>query len=100
MRRVVVTGLGMVTPLGCGVEHTWQRLVTGQSGVRRVERFDVSDLPARIAGQIPLGDGSSVTLPVIEHFFLGSLPRGTEVDKAVALDASGNEVAERPLQSS
>jgi 3-oxoacyl-[acyl-carrier-protein] synthase II len=61
MRRVVVTGLGMVTPLGCGVEHTWQRLVAGQSGVTRVERFDVSDLPARIAGQIPRGDGSSGT---------------------------------------
>ena len=59
MRRVVVTGLGMVTPLGCGVEHTWQRLIAGQSGVTRVERFDVSDLPARIAGQIPRGDGSS-----------------------------------------
>ncbi len=58
MRRVVVTGLGMVTPLGCGVEHTWQRLVAGQSGVTRVERFEVSDLPARIAGQIPRGDGS------------------------------------------
>jgi 3-oxoacyl-[acyl-carrier-protein] synthase II len=61
MRRVVVTGLGMVTPLGCGVEHTWQRLIAGQSGIARVERFDVSDLPARIAGQIPRGDGSSGT---------------------------------------
>ena len=61
MRRVVVTGLGMVTPLGCGVEHTWQRLIAGQSGVTRVERFEVSDLPARIAGQIPRGDGSSGT---------------------------------------
>jgi 3-oxoacyl-[acyl-carrier-protein] synthase II len=61
MRRVVVTGLGMVTPLGCGVEQTWQRLIAGQSGVTRVERFDVSDLPARIAGQIPRGDGSSGT---------------------------------------
>jgi len=61
MRRVVVTGLGMVTPLGCGVEHTWQRLTAGQSGVTRVERFDVSDLPARIAGQIPRGDGSGGT---------------------------------------
>src|SRR5262244_475984 len=61
MRRVVVTGLGMVTPLGCGVEHTWQRLTGGQSGVTRVERFDVSDLPARIAGQIPRGDGSDGT---------------------------------------
>jgi len=61
MRRVVVTGLGMVTPLGCGVEHTWQRLIAGQSGVTRVERIDVSDLPARIAGQIPRGDGSAGT---------------------------------------
>ncbi|HYW60065.1 MAG TPA: beta-ketoacyl-ACP synthase II [Xanthobacteraceae bacterium] len=61
MRRVVVTGLGMVTPLGCGVEHTWQRLTAGQSGVARVERFDVSDLPARIAGQVPRGDGSEGT---------------------------------------
>jgi 3-oxoacyl-[acyl-carrier-protein] synthase II len=51
----------MVTPLGCGVEHTWQRLVAGQSGVAGVERFEVSDLPARIAGQIPRGDGSSGT---------------------------------------
>ena len=61
MRRVVVTGLGMVTPLGCGVEHTWQRLIAGQSGVTRVERIDVSDLPSRIAGQIPHGDGSNGT---------------------------------------
>src|SRR6478672_8843155 len=61
MRRVVVTGLGMVTPLGCGVEHTWQRLIAGQSGVTHVGRFDVSDLPARIAGQIPRGDGSAGT---------------------------------------
>jgi 3-oxoacyl-[acyl-carrier-protein] synthase II len=61
MRRVVVTGLGMVTPLGCGVEHTWQRLIAGQSGITRVERIDVSDLPARIAGQIPRGDGSNGT---------------------------------------
>jgi 3-oxoacyl-[acyl-carrier-protein] synthase II len=61
MRRVVVTGLGMVTPLGCGVEHTWQRLIAGQSGVSHVTRFEVSDLPARIAGQIPRGDGSGGT---------------------------------------
>ena len=61
MRRVVVTGLGMVTPLGCGVEHTWQRLIAGQSGVTHVTRFEVSDLPARIAGQVPRGDGSGGT---------------------------------------
>jgi 3-oxoacyl-[acyl-carrier-protein] synthase II len=45
MRRVVVTGLGMVTPLGCGVEHTWRRLTAGQSGVTHVGRFDVSICP-------------------------------------------------------
>ncbi|MEA2935853.1 MAG: 3-oxoacyl-[acyl-carrier-protein] synthase [Variibacter sp.] len=61
MRRVVVTGLGMVTPLGCGVEANWQRLLAGESGVTRVERFEVSDLPAKIAGQIPRGDGSNGT---------------------------------------
>ncbi|MBN8920733.1 MAG: beta-ketoacyl-ACP synthase II, partial [Rhizobiales bacterium] len=49
MRRVVITGLGMVTPLGCGVETTWKRLVAGESGARVVEKFDVSDLPAKIA---------------------------------------------------
>lgn len=61
MRRVVVTGLGMVTPLGCGVDSSWQRLIAGQSGVTSVNRIDVSDLPSRIAGQIPRGDGSAGT---------------------------------------
>jgi 3-oxoacyl-[acyl-carrier-protein] synthase II len=58
MRRVVVTGLGMVTPLGCGVETTWQRILAGKSGIGRIEKFEVSDLPCQIGGQIPLGDGS------------------------------------------
>lgn len=61
MRRVVVTGLGMVTPLGCGVDVNWRRLIAGESGIGRVDRFDVSDLPAKIAGQIPRGDGSNGT---------------------------------------
>jgi len=58
MRRVVVTGMGMVTPLACGVEATWARLIAGESGARRVERFDVSDLSCKIAGMIPYGDGT------------------------------------------
>ena len=61
MRRVVVTGLGMVTPLACGVELTWQRLLAGESGIGRIEKFEVSDLPCKIAGQIPRGDGSDGT---------------------------------------
>ena len=61
MRRVVVTGLGMLTPLACGVEHTWQRLLAGESGIGRIEKFDVSDLPCQIAGQVPRGNGSNGT---------------------------------------
>jgi 3-oxoacyl-[acyl-carrier-protein] synthase II len=61
MRRVVVTGMGMVTPLGCGVETSWRRLVAGDSGARKVDTFDVSDLPARIACMIPRGDGADGT---------------------------------------
>jgi 3-oxoacyl-[acyl-carrier-protein] synthase II len=61
MRRVVVTGLGMVTPLGCGVEESWQRLIAGESGARKVDRFNVSDLPSKIACMIPRGDGTNGT---------------------------------------
>ena len=61
MRRVVVTGLGMVTPLGCGVEATWQRLLASESGIKRIEKFEVSDITSQIAGQIPRGDGSNGT---------------------------------------
>jgi 3-oxoacyl-[acyl-carrier-protein] synthase II len=61
MRRVVVTGMGMVTPLGCGVEATWSRLVAGQSGAKRVGTFDVSDLTCQIACMIPYGDGANGT---------------------------------------
>ncbi len=61
MRRVVVTGMGMVTPLGCGVETTWRRILAGESGASRVETFDVSDLPCKIACSIPRGDGTDGT---------------------------------------
>jgi len=56
VRRVVVTGLGLVTPLGSGVGTTWDRLINGESGVRAIQSFDVSDLPVKIAAQIPRGD--------------------------------------------
>jgi len=60
LRRVVVTGLGMVTPLGCGVEPTWSRLLAGESGAIRVDDIiDVSDLPAKVACCIPRGDGAN-----------------------------------------
>ena len=57
MRRVVVTGLGLVTPLGNGVKTNWERLLASQSGIRRIDTFEVSDLPAQIAGIVPRGPG-------------------------------------------
>ena len=61
MRRVVITGLGLLSPLGCGVEVTWQRLTAGENAAKRVENFDVSDLTCQVACQIPRGDGSDGT---------------------------------------
>ena len=56
MRRVVVTGLGLVTSLGCGVEVNWKNLLAGKSGICAIQSFDISDLPAKIAGQVPVGE--------------------------------------------
>ncbi|WP_299651830.1 beta-ketoacyl-ACP synthase II [uncultured Jannaschia sp.] len=61
MRRVVVTGLGMVTPLASGVEETWRRLVDGQSGAGPITRFDAGHLATTYACEIPRGDGSDGT---------------------------------------
>lgn len=55
MRRIVVTGMGAVTPLASGVEYTWKKLLNGESGIKKVSRVDVSDLPAKIAGEVPYG---------------------------------------------
>jgi 3-oxoacyl-[acyl-carrier-protein] synthase II len=56
MRRVVITGLGLVTPLGVGVESVWSKLLAGQSGANVAHGFKIDDLPCRIACQIPIGD--------------------------------------------
>ena len=53
MRRVVVTGLGMVTPLGVGVDHNWKQILAGKSGIGRITGFDVDDIACQIAGQVP-----------------------------------------------
>jgi 3-oxoacyl-[acyl-carrier-protein] synthase II len=54
-RRVVVTGMGIASPLGVGVEHVWQRLIAGDSGIGAIQSFDTTELPAKIAGQVPAG---------------------------------------------
>ena len=61
MRRVVITGLGMVSPLANGAEASWERLIGAQSGARLIQGFETSDLPCKIAMQVPRGDGSNAT---------------------------------------
>ncbi|HLF58550.1 MAG TPA: beta-ketoacyl-ACP synthase II [Alphaproteobacteria bacterium] len=63
MRRVVVTGIGMVTPLACGVKASWEKLIAGESGIRAITAFDVSDLASKIAGMIPRGKGDGLFDP-------------------------------------
>jgi 3-oxoacyl-[acyl-carrier-protein] synthase II len=61
MRRVVVTGLGLVTPLACGVEETWTKLIAGESGARKITEFETGDLATKIACIVPRGDGTNGT---------------------------------------
>jgi 3-oxoacyl-[acyl-carrier-protein] synthase II len=61
LRRVVVTGLGLVTPLACGVEETWSRLLAGKSGARKITKFKTEDLATKIACDVPRGDGTDGT---------------------------------------
>jgi len=66
MRRVVVTGMGIACPLGLGVEHVWTRLLAGESGITSIQAFDVSELPAKIAGTIPRGSKAEGKLDLAE----------------------------------
>ena len=67
MRRVVVTGMGVCSPLGVGIDHVWKRLIEGESGISRIgEAFDVSDLPCKIAGIIPRGSKAEGAFDVDE----------------------------------
>lgn len=66
MRRAVVTGMGIVCPLGLGVERVWQRLISGESGITAIQSFDVSDFPAKVAGQIPAGTRAEGGLDLAE----------------------------------
>ncbi|MCB1650661.1 MAG: beta-ketoacyl-ACP synthase II [Alphaproteobacteria bacterium] len=61
MRRVVITGMGMVSPLGVGVDHNWAALTAGKSGIRKIEHFDVSDISSQVAGLVPRTDSAAPT---------------------------------------
>lgn len=69
MRRVVVTGLGLVTPVGCGVSAAWDNLRSGKSGASRIEHFDVSDLACKVAAVIPRVDGRAGGSPEMSGVF-------------------------------
>jgi 3-oxoacyl-[acyl-carrier-protein] synthase II len=66
MRRVVVTGMGIASPLGLGVEHVWQKLINGESGIGIIQSFDTTELTAKVAGQIPLGTKADGNLDLAE----------------------------------
>ena len=57
MRRVVVTGLGTVNPMGSGIEASWEKILAGKSGASKITKFKTDDLPSKIACQVPRGTG-------------------------------------------
>lgn len=65
-RRVVVTGMGVVSPLGIGIDNVWNRLIAGESGIKAISSFDASNLPARVAGEVPVGTKSEGKLDLAE----------------------------------
>ena len=106
MRRVVVTGLGLVTPLGAGTQANWDRLTQGISGLRSIDHFDVSDLPAKIAGLVPLGNDAPYKFDAetvvttkdrrrMDDFIVYALAAATEAVKDAGWTPSDEESLER-----
>ena len=105
MKRVVVTGLGLVSPLGVGVDENWKQLVNGRSGIKKVISFDTADLPSKIAGQVPsenveqraatlfnpLDYVSSKELRHIDTFILYALAAATEAIQDAGLESMSDE---------
>ena len=93
MRRVVVTGLGLVSPLGVGVGHVWDRLVAGESGISAIQGFDVSAMPSKIAGQVPLGETSQGRFNA-DDWVAGKDQRKMDFFIVLALAAAAEAVAD------
>lgn len=102
MRRVVITGLGAVSPLGVGVENNWNSLISGKSGIQNIEHFDVSDIPAKIAGIVPRGEGEGQFNPdsflepkeqrKISDFILYAIAAATEAITDSGLNTENEEI--------
>lgn len=106
MRRVVVTGLGMVTPLASGVDDTWERLLNGQSGAGTISRFDADHLATNYACEIPRGDGSNGTFNPddwmapkearkVDEFILYGMAAATEAVRDAGWEPQDDEAKER-----
>jgi 3-oxoacyl-[acyl-carrier-protein] synthase II len=106
LRRVVITGLGLVTPLGCGVEPSWSRLIAGQSGARRIEEFDVSDLSCQIGCFVPRGATSDGLFNAddwmepkeqrkVDNFIIYAMSAATQALKDAGWKADTQEKQER-----
>ncbi len=91
MRRVVITGVGLVTPLGCGNELNWRRLIASESGIAPITAFDVSDIPSKIAGSVPR-QGEGAFIP--ETFFSSKDQRRMDAFIQFAMGAAELAVAD------
>jgi len=94
-RRVVVTGIGAMTPLGLTMEETWQGLLAGESGIDRITQFDPSDLPVQIAGQLKGFDPSDY----IDHKEARRMARCSQVAVATAQEALSDAALQLPLKN-
>jgi len=90
MRRVVVTGMGVVCPLGVGIEHVWKRLINGESGIGIITSFDTTELTAKIAGQVPAGHSSEGGLDLSEWIAVKELKK---MDRFIHLGISAASMA-------
>ena len=90
MRRVVVTGMGIVCPLGVGIEHVWKRLINGESGISALTSFDTTELTAKIAGQVPAGNSAEGGLDLAEWIAVKELKK---MDRFIHLGISAASMA-------
>ena len=88
-RRVVISGIGLVTPLGLGQSKNWNNLISGVSGINSLNSFDASDLSCRIGGEIPSGPCSEGKLDLNEGMFRTAMDTGMEASTHIHDVASG-----------
>jgi len=104
MRRVVVTGTGLVSPLGVGVEYNWNNLLDGKSGIKAIEHFDISDIPSKVSGMVPRGDADHQFNPdsilsgkdqrKVSDFIMYAMVAADEAIKDAGLDDCDEETKE------